>query len=188
MLLETAGWLVLLIKIDRYYPFSRANDDEIHREDDVLLQGTTFLSAILFFYVNTLPAEFNAAKVPLSVLIVFSTVPFYCFRAYAKIKNSPEYRFISMFVFLFPTSNYVFQLSVLFIPTWFFPWLLTVHPIVQILFILGLSAIPLSACASAFLYFPKRYGYFPRIYVTKEGRFYKVHVVNRLEEQPDDIM
>jgi hypothetical protein len=188
MLLETVGWVILFVKIDKRITFRKGRDDEIKREDDVYLQGVTYLSAILFFYVNTLPAELNALKVPLSVLIIFSTVPFYCFRAYAKIKNSPEYRVISMFVFLFLTSNYVFQLAVLFIPAWLLPWLFTVHPIFQILFILGLSAIPLSFFALAFLYFPKRYGYFPKISINKEGRFPKLQATNVLEDQSDDCL
>ena len=185
--LEAVSFPILLLRKDKRHPFSTASDDEIRREDDVLLQGAAFSSAILFFYVNTLPEEFKALKVPFSLLIVFSIVPFYCFRAYAKIKGSPEYRILSSFVFVYLASNYVFQLLALFFPN-FFPSVLTLHPLFQMLIIVGLSQFPLSLWALAIVYFPRRYGYVPRIRIIKEGRLPKFYIVNRLENPDNDCM
>ncbi len=174
-----------MIKIQKYHPFVRASDEEIKREDDVLLQGATFSSAILFFYVNILfPVS---VKLAFSLIIVFLTGSFYCFRAYAKIKDSPEYRVISSAIFLYLAGTYVFMLLFLFIPN-FFPIIFHWHPAIQILILELLLAIPLSAFAVSLLCFPRRYGYFPRIRWIRGGHFPKLEVTNIFDEINADCM
>jgi hypothetical protein len=85
-------------RLTPYIQKAKVSQAEISREDDVLLQGATFSSAILFFYVN-LMLEDKLSKLILSILIVAFAGSFYISRAVAKIKDSPKLRYYSIYLF-----------------------------------------------------------------------------------------
>lgn len=74
-------------------------EEELKREDDILLQATGFLQSGLFIYTiffeTTIDIDFVKA------LVVINGVAFYFVRALAKLKNSNKLRYISIFVFIF---------------------------------------------------------------------------------------
>jgi hypothetical protein len=125
--------------------FAEADEKEIWREDDVLLQAIPFSSAILFFFVN-MALQDESAKVVFSFFIVIFTIPFYIVRAWAKIKDSPKYRYHSMNILAFLISimvssffTTVFELS---IPKEFFQiinWALSLISICIFLFLFSLA-------------------------------------------------
>lgn len=84
-------------KIAKHYSIKivKAPDEELRREDDVLLQSVTFSAAIVFFYVNFLVDDY-VSKIILSFFIVIFAISFYGLRAWGKIKQSPKYRHWSM--------------------------------------------------------------------------------------------
>ena len=86
---------------------TKANPEEIRREDEVLLQAVAFSQSVLFILVNQTPIE---DKLQWSLLIAIVAVTFYALRAWAKIKDSPKYRYYSMLAFSFITSNTVTSL------------------------------------------------------------------------------
>jgi len=81
---------------------TKADDAEIKREDDVLLQAVGFSQSVLLIMVNFFLVE---QSVLFSILIITSSVGFYSLRAWAKIKNSQVFRYFSMFFLAMATSN-----------------------------------------------------------------------------------
>lgn len=57
MIVEGILCLLLIPKLENRFHFVKALPEEIKREDDVLLQGTPFISAVLFFYLNILSSN-----------------------------------------------------------------------------------------------------------------------------------
>jgi MFS family permease len=88
--------ILLLRKFLRKPLFGQANEDELKREDDILLQATAFSQAALFIYLNLLPSGDFVNILKLTVPIV--AVSFYLVRAYAKLKNDNLWRYRSDFV------------------------------------------------------------------------------------------
>lgn len=83
---------------------TKATLEELQREDDVLLQAVGFSQSVLFIVLSLMPSE---DKLQWSFLIAIVTITFYALRAWAKIKNSPKYRYYSMIAFAFVSSNSV---------------------------------------------------------------------------------
>jgi len=156
MVLEGVGCVFLAWEMERRYPIAEADAEEIKREDDVLLQGTPFVSAILLFYLNIMVADTNS-KIILANAIVFLTVSFYAVRAYAKIKSSPIYRLISAFLLVWLASSFFFLFLVAFFP-FIFPSILTLPPLVFVLSCTGLAVIPMLSTALGVRYLRQRYG------------------------------
>ena len=154
--LEGLGCSLLVIKLSKKLKTIQAPPDEIRREDDVLLQGTPFISAILFFYLTTLTSDIWA-KVTLGLSIVLFTGTFYVLRAIAKIKSLPKYRFASMFFLVYLGMCVIYEIVVLLFPA-FFPSFLTLPPIIQVSTIAGLGITVFLPSALVGLYFPRRYG------------------------------
>ena len=129
---------------------------KLKREDDVLLQGTPFLSAILLFYVTTLTPDVGA-KIKLGLVIVLFTGTFYVLRAIGKIKSLPKYRFLSMFFLIYLGTSVVYEIAILTFPA-FFPSFLTLPLIIQVSTIAGSGITVFLPSALVGLYFPRRYG------------------------------
>lgn len=164
--LESAGCLFLALKIAELHPIAQADVSEIEREDDVLLQGITFISAILFFYVNTLASDVNI-KFWVSVMIILSTGSFYLLRALAKIKSDSNLRFYSAFLMVWVASSYVFEFLVFFLPI-IFPPVLNLPPLGQVMTVISFAVIPFFLSALAGVYLPRRYGIKPLLWRTKD--------------------
>jgi hypothetical protein len=156
MVLEGLGCLVLVIKVAKRFPDIRAPPDEIRREDDVLLQGTPFISAILFFYLTTLTSDVNV-KVSIGLAIVLLTGTFYVLRAIAKIKCLPNLRLWSIFFLVYLGTSTLYEIAVLLFPT-LFPFILSLPQIIQIFVLGSLIIITVLPTAIVGAYFPKRYG------------------------------
>ena len=169
----------LATKIERRFHFTKADDDEIEKEDDVLLQGATFITAILFFYVNTLLSS-QHSKISFGLVFSFLTGSFYLLRAYAKIKSRADYRFFSAFFFVWGVTSFAFEIAVALFPA-FFPTILTLSAIFFTLVFVGLMFLFL-LYALSFIYFYKRYGS-PRLY--HKGRNLEIHtaIEDKLEVQ-----
>jgi len=152
MLLAAWGNETLKEWLERNKDSIKAHPEEVKREDDVLLQGTTFCSAILFFYVNLMLSN-ELDKIMLSILIVVFGIPFYCLRAYAKIKDKPKYRYYSMYLFAFLVGSYITAISVATLPGIF-------NNSVSLFVILLLFGIPGALLRDAIgSYFKIRYGF-----------------------------
>jgi len=143
-------------RIESRFHFTKADDEEIRKEDDVLLQGATFISAILFFYVNTLLSD-RYSKIILGLAFSLLTGSFYIFRAYAKIKSRADYRFFSAFLFAAGATSYAFEIALLLFPT-FFPTILALPAIFLSSLIMGLAFILYLSNSLLLIYFYKRYG------------------------------
>ena len=128
---------------------TEANPEEIKREDDVLLEAVAFSQSILFVLLSLMQSEDKLREALLSG-IVLTTIAFYTLRAWAKIKDSPKYRYYSMFVFAFLSGNTVSSVLKLYFNT-------------PDDFILTMSTIYLTVAANlaviASRVFKKRYGY-----------------------------
>lgn len=74
------------------------SQDEIFREDDVLLQAAGFSQAALFIALSFMQLSPELAY--LRWMILAFAIPFYILRAYAKIKNNSKYRYYSMYLAL----------------------------------------------------------------------------------------
>ena len=134
----------------------KAQPEEVKREDDILLQGTTFCSAILFFYVNLILSS-GVDKISLSILIVAFGIPFYCSRAYAKIKDSPKYRYYSMYLLAFLLGTYIISISVTISVATFSSIL---NNLVSVFIFLLFLLTPISLLQDALgSYFKTRYGF-----------------------------
>lgn len=154
--LEGFACFLAVIKLSNRFKIIKAPPDEIRREDDVLLQGTPFLSAILFFYLTTITSDIKA-KVILGLSIVLFTGTFYVLRAVAKIKSLPKYRFVSMFFLVYLGTSAIFEIFVTVFPL-VFPSFLTLPSSIQVLTIAGSGVTVFLPTALVGLYFPKRYG------------------------------
>lgn len=138
------------------YHFLKAPPEEIKREDDVLLQGTPFISAILFFYVNMLMPDGNN-KLIIAFAIAVSTGTFYVLRARAKIKSDAKYRFWSVYFLIFLCASFIYEIIAITYPL-YAHFLLTTPVLFQILLVSSLAIIPIFSLALATSYFPYRYG------------------------------
>jgi len=88
--------------------FIKATPDELHREDDVLLQATAFSQSVLVILLSQLSDEKLRGLVLYFIVLV--AITFYGLRAWAKIKDSQKYRYYSMILFAFVTVNSVLSL------------------------------------------------------------------------------
>jgi hypothetical protein len=91
-----------------YGKIAKATQEELNKEDDILLQATAFSHAVLVILLSQLSSE--RLKGTVLYLVVVVGVTFYALRAWAKIKNSQKYRYYSMIVFAFLTANAVLSL------------------------------------------------------------------------------
>jgi hypothetical protein len=158
MALGWAGCFFLAKEVVKRHPVAKAMDKEIEREDDVLLQGITFLSTILFFYVNTLIPDANG-KVAISLMIVVANGSFYLLRAVAKVKSNPFYRLLSVFFLVWVVSLYCFGLILLLSPTTF-PIVLNLPPLIFTLVAVGLTVLSFLLVSLVIVFFAQRYGTF----------------------------
>jgi len=148
--------LLLIPKIENKFHFVKALPEEIKREDDVLLQGIPFISAILFFYLNILFSN-SGIKLILGLTIVLATGTFYVSRALAKIKCNAQYRFESIYFLIFLVTGVIYEIIVIIFIILIAPSL-TIPLIVEVLVISGLVIIIFLPLAFAVAYFPIRYG------------------------------
>jgi len=81
---------------------TKADEEEVKREDDVLLEAVGFSHSVSLLIVNLFLIEQSAI---LSILIITSGVGFYSLRGWAKIKNSQIFRYFSMFFLSIAISN-----------------------------------------------------------------------------------
>jgi hypothetical protein len=156
MIVEGILCLLLIPKLENKFHFVKALPEEINREDDVLLQGTPFISAILFFYLNILTSVFYV-KLILGLTIILGTGTFYVSRAAAKIKSDPHDRFMSIFFLVFLVAGVIYEIIVILFVILIAPRL-TIPLIVEVLVISGLTIIIFLPLAFASAYFPIRYG------------------------------
>jgi len=82
----------------------KADADEIKREDDVLLEAVAFSQSVLFVLLSVMQSE-DKLREALLYGTVTTTLAFYTLRAWAKIKDSPKYRYYSMIAFSFLSGN-----------------------------------------------------------------------------------
>lgn len=144
-------------KIAKHYHIVivKAPDDELRREDDILLQSVTFSAAIVFFYANFL-VENQASRISLSIAIIILAIAFYLVRAWAKLKESPTYRFWSMMLLAVLLGSYIATFFSNFVQHSF--GLGGTDPIYAIISTMVL-AIPLYLITLFRSVFSKRYGY-----------------------------
>jgi len=128
---------------------TEAKPEEIQREDDVFLEAVAFSQSILFVLLSLMQSE-DRLREALLYLTVMTTLVFYTLRAWAKIKDSPKYRYRSMIAFAFLSGNAVTSILKLYfnIPDEF---------IVNMGIIYSTIAVSLSLIAEKV--FKKRYGY-----------------------------
>ena len=81
---------------------TKADEEEVKREDDVLLEAVGFSHSVLLLIVNLFLIEQSAI---FSILIITSSVGFYSLRGWAKIKNSQKLRYLSMYFLSVAISN-----------------------------------------------------------------------------------
>lgn len=84
----------------------KADSKEISREDDVLLEAVAFSQSVLFVLLSLMQSE-DRIREALLYGTVLTTLAFYTLRAWAKIKDSPKYRYYSMIAFAFLSGNMV---------------------------------------------------------------------------------
>gem|GEM_PF-2906742 len=156
MTLETFGCMFLSLKISGRYPIAEGDADEIKREDDVLLQGTPFISAVLLFYLNALVTDTHN-RITLANAIVYLTVTFFVLRGYAKIRSNPKARLFSALILVWLASSYGFVLLVSYSPS-IFPNILKMPILGQVLYGLALAIVPILGTALALVYLTQRYG------------------------------
>jgi hypothetical protein len=153
--LEFFGSVIIVFEIAKKFQFSKASSQEIKREDDVLLQGAPFISAILFFYLNVL-FSVTALKIALGLAIVSCTSIFYVARAIAKIKCNKKFRFYSMYSLIFLSTSFIYEIVLIAFP-FLFPSFLTMSVLIDISVILVLAIFPIFSIVFATVYFPIRY-------------------------------
>lgn len=146
-------------KISKRHTFKivKAPDNELQREDDVLLQTVTFSAAIVFFYINFLIKDDDFHKLTLSAIILILAISFYTLRAWGKIKKSPKHRWWSMILLAALIAAYASS---------FFQTILQVYlnvdrssPLFTIF--IGITAALFGALLRVFdNVFSKRYGFF----------------------------
>ncbi len=144
-----ASWL------NRNFHFMKALPDEIKREDDVLLQGTPFISTIAFFYINLLLND-QTLKIAIGLTIVLLTGTFYLFRASAKIRADPKARYDSMHFLVLLATITIYELTV--IPLSLYIGVFSLPILLVVLWISGFALIVFLPIALVSMYFPIRYG------------------------------
>lgn len=127
----------------------KADEEELRREDDVLLQSVPFLSTIVFVFVN-LFIEDQLFKTVLSVFIATCAISFYALRALGKIKQSSKYRHYSMMLLAFLFGSYFASLVTTFADK--------TNLMYSVIFGID-SAIVISLIVLFDYVFSKRYGY-----------------------------
>lgn len=80
----------------------QADKSELEREDDVILDAIIFSQSAILLYINLIPlSNIENYKTFINIAILSVAIVFYAIRAYAKIKNSPKYRYCSIWVLFF---------------------------------------------------------------------------------------
>jgi len=90
-----------LLRRFHFKPSGPASDDELLREDEVLMEATAFLQGIIFIYLNLVPGVTNYFVTTLKWSVPTFGVLFYICRAYARIKQSGRFRYYSIWIFLY---------------------------------------------------------------------------------------
>ena len=94
------NFLSYLLKRFHFEPSGPASQDELLREDEVLMEATAFLQGIIFIYLNLIPSVTNSFATTLKWSVPIFGVLFYILRAYARIKQSGKFRYYSIYVFV----------------------------------------------------------------------------------------
>ena len=81
----------------------KADADEQKREDEVLLQAVAFSQSVSFFMTALLLD--GSLRLVTGAMTALFAVTFYIFRAWAKIKNSPWHRWVSMLILGFVVAS-----------------------------------------------------------------------------------
>lgn len=109
-------YLVFLFLIEKVNPkIKEADNEELEKEDDILLQGVGFSQSVLFILANILLISTNE-KLRASILIASTTIPFYVIRAFAKLTNNSKYRYYSMGILGFVLAFSVRTISQILLP------------------------------------------------------------------------
>jgi hypothetical protein len=87
--------VIVILSILRKCSFNQAEEVEIKREDDILLQATAFSQSALWIYLNIVPSNYFFSVMKWFVPSI--AIMFYVMRAYGKLKNSNIWRFRSIF-------------------------------------------------------------------------------------------
>jgi len=90
-----------LLRRLHFEPSGPASDDELLREDEVLMEATAFLQGIIFIYLNLVPSATGSFVTSLKWSVPTFGVLFYICRAYARIKQSGRFRYYSIWIFLY---------------------------------------------------------------------------------------
>jgi len=91
--------LMATLLTNKLKPWLRASHVELEREDSAFIEGIGFLQATLLLFVINYMEE-GLLSLFLSVSIVFVTVVFYVYRAYAHIQNDSHWRWKSIEVLM----------------------------------------------------------------------------------------
>ncbi len=150
----------LIFKWGKYKAkLKKADEEELKREDDVLLFGIGFLQSTYFLIVTRFLQSDQEYLRQISFLIFLTTVTFYLLRGKAKISNNSKWRYWSMFI-VFPLAlldffllviNQISQLLKIILPSYVYPSTLF------IIFIIVATIIEVSIIIGN-PYFETRYG------------------------------
>ena len=92
-------FLGFLLRHFHFEPSGPASDDELLREDEVLMEATAFLQGIIFIYLNLIPSDTDSLATTFRWSVPVFGVLFYLLRAYARIRLSGKFRYYSIYVF-----------------------------------------------------------------------------------------
>jgi hypothetical protein len=138
-------------------PVKEAEDRELEKEDDILLQATAFSQSALWIYLNILPPN---TYIDIMKWVVPSTaIIFYAVRAYAKMKASKIWRYRSIFALTFVVSASLFSLFMTVVETNFKNLIIIDGKGVTTTLLIPLFALVYVVSTDvAHSYFRKRYG------------------------------
>lgn len=114
MLAVPLGGYAGFARLGRRLDFGKADKYELKREDDFLLQAVGFSQSSLFIYLNLVQSDVFINILKWLVPSIASL--FFFVRGYAKIKNSPQYRYYSIWILVFVLSLSLDSLLFLLIP------------------------------------------------------------------------
>ena len=100
----------ILLRFIKRQQIKKAEEKELHREDDILLQATAFSQSALWIYLNLLPANLFVGV--MKWIIPAIAITFYSMRAYAKLKESNKWRYRSIYALSYVVSASVFVLVI----------------------------------------------------------------------------
>ncbi|MCW4009441.1 MAG: hypothetical protein NWF05_02320 [Candidatus Bathyarchaeota archaeon] len=156
MVMEAVVGSALIFRKLRQMKISKADDDEIKREDDASLKGAAFLTTALLFIVNAV-FQTTILKLCFFALFILPIASFFVFRYWATIKQNAFSRFLSVFFLVWSGSSYIYMVLVIFFPA-IYPPILTLPPILIIGIFSSLGIISFVPTAIVSIYYVNRYG------------------------------